>query len=408
MSSYSCFSERCFEKYRFGFEFMGPILTECCHILTIHLNGAVHKNDYQSKALFCSRGGLILRRALECFLDRTEQSLLISKSDFMVSRLAASRLALEVNPDRAAPLLAMEFGGRSCADVASVLSGLNISNIGDWAKPYCFERFFNLMINDSIGRCARDLMIEQAGFLRSHIQSISGGSTILHIVDTGVFGSIGHYLKIGLPEKSLQSVLLFRANYKGLDNPTETPTIGLVCDLDSYSPWAPRSVSRLYWPLIEAFFEPDLPSVRYYRRLSTGEVQSNLEQLNWQERLNADVNPIRAGAFDYIDTLLPEDVAKIVERSTDAWKGLQNRIIYPTTEDVMLLGVTKRGLDFGFVDEVDFGKGEVNWNPCSIIAEVRNSVWPEGEIRRLFPFSAPVWLHLLEAKRKVISYVGLS
>ncbi len=380
---------------------MGPILAECCHALYTYLHSAADGDA--SRALYCTRGGLTLKRALELFLTRIERAPPIAGADFMVSRLAASRLALEVCPERAAPLLALEFEGRSCATVASVLSGRAVPSRGVWAQPYQFERLSELMSVDPLGRRARTAMIEQATLLRAHVASISGNARTLHVVDTGVFGSIGHYLALGLPDKELRPVMLFRANYKRRAGLVLPPAAGLVCDQDHYTPWKPRSVSRLYWPLIEAFFEPSLPSVRLYNRADDGEVLSNLQQPNWQASLSSDSDSVRAGAFDYLATLNAGSEPAILERSTRAWQALRKRIVYPTSEDVLILGVSSRGIDFGFDDLVSFGEPVLQAGPLRRIAGVRDSIWPEGEIRRLFPKTAGIWLHLIEASRTIAS-----
>ena len=380
---------------------MGPILAECCHTLYTYLRAAADGDG--SRALYCARGGLTLKRALELFLARIERAPPIAGTDFMVSRLAASRLALEVCPQSAAPLLALEFEGSSCAMVASVLSGTAVPSRGVWAQPYQYERLFELMSVDPLGRRARAAMIEQATLLRAHIASISGNARTLHVVDTGVFGSIGHYLALGLSDKEVRPVMLFRANYKRRAGLVLPPATGLVCDQDDYTPWKPRSVSRLYWPLIEAFFEPSLPSVRLYRRADDGEVLSDLQKPDWQASLSSDSDSIRAGAFDYLRTLNPGSEAAILERSTRAWRALRRRIVYPTSEDVLLLGVSPRSLDFGVDDLVIFGEPVSNASPLRRIAEVRDSIWPEGEIRRLFPKTAGIWLHLIEVSRTIAS-----
>jgi len=343
----------------------------------------------------------MLKRALERFLERIGRTPPIAGEDFMVSRLAASRLALEVCPERVAPLLALEFEGRSCAAVASVLSATAVPSCGVWAQPYNFERLSKLMSTDVVGQQVNQSMIEQASLLREHIASISIDSESLHVVDTGVFGSIGHYLALGLPDRSLHSVMLFRANYRKQARLQLPVARGLVCNEDYYLPWKPRSVSRLYWPFIEALFEPKLPSVRTFRRTLDGEVLSNLQQPNWRERLSWDGNPIRAGAFDYLATLDPASVPAIVQKSTNAWRALRKRIVYPSQEDMVLLGVSQRGVDFGFDDLVSFGGNDSHPNLLSRIIGIRTSIWPEGEIRRAFPETAGLLLRVLETKRAI-------
>lgn len=384
-------------SYNFGYEVMGPILAECCHLLHDHLVSTI--KDDNSRVLFCARGGLIIRRALEFYLKRIKQTLPSISEDFMVSRLAASRLALITCPERIAPLLALEFEGRSCAEVASVLSNEDVPNEGTWELPYTLDRLFDLLSRNKEGKRLHDAIFQQADLLRNHFFFLSSGVNTVHIVDTGVFGSIGYFLELGLPRVSTQSVLLFRANYKkmeGLQLPLNT---GLVCNEDQYCPWKPRTVSRLYWPFIESFFEPELPSVRTYRLESTGEILSNLQVPNWRDRLLPVPGSIRAGAFAYLASLKPASVSSIPKHSSDAWQQLRRLIVYPRQGDLALLGVTARGVDFGFDDIVSFGESTLSRSLLAKIARVRASIWPEGEMRRLFPRTAWVWLRILETNR---------
>jgi len=387
-------------RHAFGFDVMGPILAECCHVLSIHFDAVGH--DRTSRVLYCARGGLVIRRALDVFRERIGRPGL-DGADLMVSRLAASRLGLLACAQHVAPLLALEFEGRSCAAAASVLSGKDLPDHGEWAQPYTLERLLRLMSADARGREAHDAMAWQAALLHEHIASRCGGARTLHIVDTGVFGSIGHCLALGLPDRAVHAVLLFRANYKRRAGLSLPAAVGLVCEENDYSPWKPRSVSRLYWPFVEAFFEPELPSVRTYDRAADGEVTSNLQQANWQSRLSPQCDAMRAGAFDYLATLDPASVPSIEARATRAWRALRKRIVYPTRDDLALLGVARRGVDFGFDDVVDFGDAvsAASVALSSRFARARESIWPEGEIRRLFPVTAGLWLPLLEAGRFV-------
>ncbi|MDR5752561.1 MULTISPECIES: hypothetical protein [unclassified Caballeronia] len=384
------------ERHAFGFGVMGPILAECCHVLSIHLDAVSH--DGASRVLYCARGGLIIRRALDEFGERIQRPRL-DGADLMVSRLAASRLGLQACPQGVAPLFALEFDGRSCAAVASVLSGKTLPDRGDWALPYTLERLLRLFSADAHGREAHDAIASQAALLREHIASQCGSASTLYVIDTGVFGSIGHFLALGLPDRTVNAVLLFRANYKRRAGLSLPAAAGLVCDENDYSPWKPRSVSRLYWPFIEAFFEPELPSVRTFGRAADGEVTSNLQQANWQSRLSPQCDAMRAGAFDYLATLNPASVPSIEAHATRAWRALRKRIVYPTRDDLVLLGVTRRGVDFGFEDVVNFGDAISSTKAACPFARARESIWPEGEIRRLFPITAGAWLHMYEAGR---------
>lgn len=389
------------DKYAFGFEVMGPILAECCHSLYSHLSKIVV--DDRSKVLYCARGGLTIKRALSLYLQSTKLSLPNSGSDFMISRLAAARLSLASSPEMAAPMLMDEFKGRTCGEVASALAGEHVPCDGEWQKPYTHERFSELLSIEKEGRCVRRAIDLQAELLRDHFFSLTAESSSICIVDTGVFGSIGYFLATGLPNVEFHNILLFRANYKK-DSQLQFPqATGLVCNEDNYCPWKPRTVSRLYWPFIEAFFEPDLSSVRTYQR-STGEgVISNLQIPNWEQRLSPIPASIRAGAFDYLGRLNADSVPAISKLSTKAWQYLRKQVVYPSLDDLALLGAAERGVDFGFDDVVKFGESAIPKTILGKVSLVRASIWPEGEVRRLFPKTAKIWLRILEVNRTLIS-----
>jgi hypothetical protein len=390
-------------SYQFGYDVMGPILAECCLLLHEYLKAAVVPED--SCVLYCARGGLVIKRAMELYLNSTGQELPTCSKDFMVSRLAASRLALQINSDQVAPYLALEFEGKSCAEVATVLAGEFVPDTGEWAKQYDLNHLLQLMSSTQHGLNLRKSIVQQAELLREYFASHVQDKRLVHIVDTGVFGSIGYFLQLGLPDFTLNSVLLFRANYKkNIHIPLPVGT-GLVCNEDRYSPWKSRSVSRLYWPLIEAFFEPDLPSVRNYRRDSSDNILSNLQVHNWQDRVCPQPSSVRAGAFDYLASLESSSLPKVSEVASNAWQRLRKQVIYPEKEDLELLGVSKRGLDFGFDEVVTFAEKSHPFHPMKRLAIVRESVWPEGEVRRLFPLMGGFWLTAMELYRFVTAVV---
>jgi hypothetical protein len=385
-------------QYIFGHRYMGPILAECCFLLHRHLNLNAAADGH--KVLFCARGGLLIRRALELFTKRIGEPMRYATADLMVSRLAAARLAMGMDSPSLQTLLAIEFGGRTCADAAAALSGVGAPKDGEWAMPYEHIRFAKLLSHTAEGQHVRSALVEQAELLRAHFRAASDGAPNVHLVDTGVFGSIAHFLRAGLPEVSLECVLLFRSHYKRSALPLDQPAaIGLVSDCNHYSPWEPRSASRLYWPFFEAFFEPTLPSVRRYRVEDDGTVVSTLETPGWREQAGPPPDSFAHGAFDYVAALTDVALPSIHQEATNAWRSVRRRIVYPSTADVDLMAVHDRGLDFGCDDVVQFGDLHTGEGWRAALAALRASVWPEGELRRQFPGTAFIWHRLLELGR---------
>ena len=95
-------------RFEFGYEVMGPILAECCHTLQEFLANDKPGPEH-AVALYCARGGLTIRRALALYRSKTGQPVSVDEDDLMISRLAASRLALVTNAESARPLLDLEF-----------------------------------------------------------------------------------------------------------------------------------------------------------------------------------------------------------------------------------------------------------------------------------------------------------
>lgn len=384
-------------KYQFGQQVMGPIVAEFCMRLHDHLDG--YSSDKNVAILFCARGGLMIRRMLALYEQNIEGETSLRGQDFMVSRLAASRMAFIRSPQQIAPLLAIEFEGRSNADVAKVLSGDRATLSPRWNQPYCIDQFILLLRTSPEGRRIHSLILNQADFLSDHLTTLCRAARNVIIVDTGVYGSIGHYLSIGFPDIRFQSCLLFHANYKGKLHLPEMDIHSLICNQNTYKPWDVRSVSRLYWPFIEAFFEPDLPSVRNYQKSDRSQLRSDLQIKEWRLRLEPDPESIQAGAYDYVKELTTKTATHVTRRSTESWKTLQRIIVFPTPHDVELLTVKPRGLDFGFDDKISLGEYTKVVSLPKKIAQINNSIWPESEIVRLFPITSSVWLYLLESKR---------
>lgn len=385
-------------RYRFGYAVMGPILAECCHTLHVKLMQAV-ADDPSTVALFCARGGLTLRHALQKYSTQIGQDTAGLTKEFMASRLTSARLALTKRPEQVEHLLALEFEGRDCRSVVSALAGVDAPAGDEWRTPYELKRLLTLLFGTAAGRELWHEISAQAALLREHFAHLTSTAGVIVLVDTGVFGSIGKYLAAGLDGQTVQSWMLFRANYKKRSGVELPPGTGLICDQDYYSPWRARSVFRLYWPLLESFFEPDLPSVRHYRTAGTGAVISNLEINDWRYRLTPEPTSLRAGAHAYLSTLTPDSVREIPQRASAAWKRLRQSIVFPTRDDVVLLSTSPRGIDFGFQDTVAFDVTTSSGSPLKKLAHARGSIWPEGAIRRTYPVTGKALLLAMEVWR---------
>lgn len=385
-------------RFQFGYTVMGPILAECCHVLHARLQAAAAAEP-SLVVLFCARGGLTIRNALHQYCTRMGKAVPAPTKDFMASRLTAARIALETCPDQVERLLALEFEGRDCRSVASALAGLGSPDGSEWRRPYDLQRFLRLLSDSPEGRRVRDEIATQADLLRRHFARLTATARAIVLVDTGVFGSISKFFSVGMDCPKIETWMLFRAHYKKGSCVEQPSGEGLICDQDYYAPWRPRSVFRLYWPLLESFFEPDLPSVRHYTVTPSGDVISNLEIDDWRDRLAPGPTSLRAGANAYLLNMKPGSAGEIRKRASAAWIELRRRVVFPTDDDVACLSLTPRGIDFGFTDTVVFDISGLHGNPLSRLAQARRSFWPEGAIRKALPATGTAFLVAMEAWR---------
>jgi hypothetical protein len=383
----------------FGYSVIGPILADAIYRLHCRLHASTtHESPV---VFFCARGGLTIRHLLEVFAQRVGLSIQVRLENLMVSRLAAARTALQVDPTAVASLIEMEWAGRSCADAAFALTGEMVGSNPEWQAPFSLARFNELAQADEVGRHMLAISHEQANLLRRHVEQLRGRSERIMLCDTGVFGSINRYLQVGVPELQWRSVLLFRANYKRLDAGHFRAMTGLVSQSNTYRPWQPQTAALLYWPLIESILEPRLSSVRCYHARHDGHVTSDLEIDGWRERLAPAAGSILAGAFDHIGELTGAALPSLNARGHTAWQRLRKMIVYPTMEDVALLAVGQRDLDFGTFDTVEFSDRLEAPAPSlrGKLATVRASMWPEGELRKQFRHRAGLLLRGAEIAR---------
>lgn len=389
--------DECRDRRGFGHAVCGPILADMLWRLHAHLNTSTN----EEVVFFCARGGLVLRRALELFVDRVGLDLHIRSEDFMVSRLTAFRTALQIDPAAVAPLVEMEFSDRTCADAIRALTRVEVNGDPEWSAPFSVARLIELMESTETGRRMRAVNDQQANLLRRHIEELRQKNERVILCDTGVFGSILRYLQVGVPGVDWRLALLFRFNYKRLAVPHFESTVGVVSEANTYVPWRPFTVPLLYWQFIESMLEPALPSVRYYKTEINGHVVSDLEVSGWENRLGPPPESALAGAYRYLQELTPDAIPSIEDNAIVAWRQLRRMIVFPTKYDIALLAVGRRCFDFGVDDGAEFTSRleDAGKSLREQIATVRASIWPEGELRKQFPRAAGPLLLSLELFR---------
>jgi hypothetical protein len=129
-----------------------------------------------------------------------------------------------------------------------------------------------------------------------------------------------------------------------------------------------------YWHFIEWLFEPELPSVRCFRR-TDGRVLSDLEVPDWRARVDPIPGTAYAGLLGYLDDLPTAPAARIVKEADRAWAQLRRAVVWPDAQDSRALAVGAR--THGLGREEPWGARP--WR--GPVAALRGStMWREGEI----------------------------
>jgi hypothetical protein len=365
----------------FGRRVLGPIFADYALRNWMLLSNLERPDDYC--ALFCARGGLRMKLIYDRFLAATELVNPVQASNFMVSRIAAVRLALVAGCRSAYEQIDYEMGTRSLREVAMALGGFDpVMHTSDqplWDVPFSRERLAEMM-SAPTGAALRESVERQAALLLEHIEYCLSGRSRAILCDSGLSGSTMQLLEDAVPQISWGCLLFARSNYKNLSTAHYQRTVGLSVQADRYSPFDRRSAVLRYWHLIESTLEPALPSVTLFDRFN-GVPRSNLEVAGWHDRVEPRPGEMFAGVMQYIDALQPRlAAARIMADAESAYAELHRIIVWPTQADVAILTTGARSLDFGRV-------GSMSGQTCEpgLRNALRGSLWREGAITLTLP-----------------------
>jgi hypothetical protein len=365
----------------FGDQTIGPILAEACVALWRHLD-SLEQPD-RSVALFCARGGLRLKLALDSTLRNLGLPLAVKRKDFMTSRIAAAKCALLPGAEAAIDEIMREYNGRTIGDVVRGFGGDATQNTETLDQTLERHRLLRFMESGEAQNFRQWLSIERSLFAE-HIKDCAGAATHLILVDTGLYGSTLRLMMAAFPDYEWRALLLARSNYKGFDEAHFARTTGLWVERNGYSPFQIRSSILRYWQLVEAILEPNLESVTSFKR-EDDRLISNLEVADWVERVEARDNPLFAGAMNYIEDLKPNDLAAINANGDAAWRRLRRMILFPRPADISLMSIPDRSRDFGidrFAKTKRDGRDKAIWGA---LGQIKRSAWKEGAAAETFP-----------------------
>lgn len=398
-------------KTRFGNEVLGPILYFCCHRMWQHQ--AELATD-SSRALFAARGGLRMLALYDLFLTRQGLASPIPCMPFMVSRLAVSKAVWHRTPALVIPEILRAFRNKTWEELGPALLPEAVdANVREKVRELPVKARTDMLsalgiyqVVNGPGAYAlalRNHLSEQGLLFEQYLHELAADCRHLVLCDTGIFGSTQLLLMGAYPEYQWQGLYLGRSRYKRKLGPRFGHTSGLFLDRDRFSTRHPESALLHHWHALEMPLEPAVPSVTHYFR-QDGKVHSNLEVNGWQESVAMSPNPYYKGIVEYfsaIDRPMPEQAINL--HAANAADMLQRKICLPSTNDVRILSVGNRSVDFGFRQQVNV----VHATHDDLIGKlraVRAAIWKEGQIRVEFPIAGGLINRLLFQLGRVISW----
>jgi FMN phosphatase YigB (HAD superfamily) len=378
----------------FGRTVLGPLVLESSLKLWMYL--CEIERDSAATALFCARGGLLMRTAYEMVCERLSLRTTIESRNLMISRLVASRLALERDPLFASKEISREFATSTISQAVFSIAGAPIEIGEEWDRPATADGVLAFLKSPDSEQLYEAIGAQNRLFEQHILDTVGPNTRRLILIDTGLFGSTLRFMIEGNPERSWETVMLARSDYKGTGSEHFRKATGLWTEANNYHFWDPRTSVLRFWQLVEHTFEPQIESASSFE-LRDGGVRSNLEQDGWREKLETANSPIFKGVMAYLGSIRPNNIVTHLQDVEPSWRRLKQVIVFPSSADESLFSVDNRSIDFGretFLRDTDrpFSKSY-----SKKLRHIRLSIWKPGAIVRQFPKLGQILTRALEA-----------
>ncbi len=376
----------------FGREIFGPIVGQFCLAIWLYAKQAEASED--AVLLFCARGGLGIRQAFERLIERFQLKLVLPRENLMISRLVAARTAVGCRSEVLLDELQREFKTQSFAEVAAALGGRHYDLPDRWHRPFSKMAFYSMLDGPEAMPLRTDID-HQRRLFENHLDSVAGRARRIILCDTGLYGSTQRLLMAGMPERNFETVQFARCNYKGLGEQHFHRVAGLVVEDNLYNPLKIQTVVLRYWQIIEALFEPAIPSVRQLFESGDGSVSCNAGSIAHAGFDPTKIGPMLSGVLAYLDAA--EDGLQVSRDADQAWRRLKRAITKPTETDMRVLGVGERSIDFGRSESVAMLTGRSSIVSYQKLKALKSQLWREAAIARDFPAIKSPLLFAMEA-----------
>ncbi len=365
----------------FGRIVMGPIIAQFCQMIWTY--SAQAETTHTPVLLFCARGGVGIREAFERTLKTLNLPLNAKRENFLVSRLIAARAAIMARNSAASEELDREFKGDSFAKVANALGGREFNLPKEWDATFSGDAFFDLLFGET-GEEVLHVIKTQNDLFKEHFYDIIQNCDRIILCDTGLYGSTQRLLSAGFPELPIETLHLARSNYKGHSEEHFPKVAGLMTEQNRYNSLEIQSCILRYWHVIEQLFEPDVASVRTFKRNENGAVTANSGDLRFGSFSPEKGNAFLTGALSYLDTIPKGEGHRVFSDAEIAWHRLSLAISQPTVTELECLDLGERSADFGRSNKVEIITDQSEQNFAQKLASIKQNLWREGAISREF------------------------
>lgn len=366
--------------HQFGFEVMGPIISE----FSIRLWFLIRQfeKDESVKILFATRGGTGMHVAFDALIERFGLPLNSPRENLAISRLVCARAGIVDQRPSAFEEIQREFAGKTMEEVANILAAQSGIKLSDPSEKFSVSGL-QALIRSEQGKDLNAYLHNQSLLLREYLnRKIDGAGTVI-LVDTGLYGSIHKMLQEILPSKKLFTVQIARSNYKRLSTRHFKDLFGLTWEGDAFHPLKNRSYVLRYWQLIEAIFEIGATSASHYARESEGGriIPNTSDEVPTASAMSA----ILAGAVEYIKISPAESPMVLARQSGKAWRKFRNAVTRPSLLDVEILSQFERSFDFGSDQSASMVTDQKKMGLRSRLKLSKRQLWREGAFRKNHP-----------------------
>ncbi len=377
--------------YTFGRKDLGPAVAG--YLSRLHAHILAFEQEHGARALFVSRAGIRIRRALDTFLRATKLPAPATGEFFWISRLVVARGVWNRKPEACIDVLSEEYrhinlpefvrGMFRFAPSGARLNPVDPSLIGNGAD---LGRF--LSSGSKIAEVVQTLFRHQSLLFEGYIKQLLGSSGTALLIDTGWQATAQTLLAKAYPEYEWWGAYFGRSGFSGSDRSEWHRAFGLVFEADGFDPKRPETSANLNRHLIEYVFEPKGESIQWLAQEERGgQIIAPGAPGVLADAPTRDSDPMYVGVLDYL-AALPVGVSLGELRTAEAaaWKRIMRLLVHPTQDDLAIFSGVTRSADFGRDARVPLlPKAEPRFEHDTPDKRIQDSLWPCGQAAVEYP-----------------------